>query len=288
MVTSSVTASAASFQLDYNPELLSNPGFLPVFEAVVEAITEENPNVAYQRFQEIAYKYLDHSNIKSIHTDALRVVLYSNTRDKTDIASALLRAVGETLTRPASEQQTTKAEVQTFPSWAEKTGSTQEKIQISWGGGARFLEEFLEKGHEGYAVEAGKKGIFVTTIDAYRSRDVQYATRTPILHFDDPCIFTAEIDPKELLSVNHNAYEAVLPKKSVPLLQNKVKESWKLADMDFAKRKSCVADTLPAGRFNFETGTRDWRPILVAKAETQYRAERIERILQAYREFDDK
>lgn len=277
-------AKAATFALDYNPALLQNPEFFKVFETAIKGLYLQNQEDAYNHFQATAYDYLDHGRLRDIHPTVLRIALYCKNRNLSDIASALLRAAESQLARSPSSNE---AKEEVFRSWAECNHCKDEKIKISWGGGDLFLSEFLEGKSEGYAAEAGGVGIFVTTSDNYRDRDQLYATRTPLYHFDNPCVLTAEIDPKALLQVNHNGYEAVLPKKCVPLLQKVHRQSWKLNEMPFSKRKNCVQQTLPAGRMDPKTWTIDWRPILIKEAEGQYSLERIDRFVRSYNELSE-
>ena len=125
-----------------------------------------------------------------------------------------------------------------FPSVAD----SDELINISYGGGRRFLQAFLKESHTGYASEAGGQGMFVTT-DSTMCRDIQYALRTPLANFDDPVVMVAKIATRHLQQVNPNSYEAVLPQRSVRHLQNLGTIDHELKSID--GWRAAVADLLP-------------------------------------------
>ena len=119
---------------------------------------------------------------------------------------------------------------------------SDEEIKVSYGGGKLFLEAFLYRSHPGYANEVNGHGMFVTTDPSMMHRDIQYALRTPLQHFDDPVTMTARIAKQHLQRVNHNAYEAVLPQRAVRHLKQ-----IKVTDVQFQHDswKQAVADLLP-------------------------------------------
>lgn len=93
-------------------------------------------------------------------------------------------------------------------------------ITISFGGGYQFLKKFLKRQHLGYAMENNHHGIFASPNGSHR--DIFYATRTPIEHFDYPATMRATIAPEHLLAVNNNAaYEAVLTTDKLDALESK-------------------------------------------------------------------
>jgi hypothetical protein len=286
----------APFSLDYNADLLQNDKFRKIFEVVADILTQDNPNNAFKSFQQMAYDHFDHSYLSSfmgqydIHTAALRVALYAKERHVSDIASAFLRAL-EAQIQSASEEEEQIFQSQrneTFPSWAEANYCFESKIKISWGGGDRFLTEFLTGQSEGYAAEAGKVGIFVTTLDNFRERDFSYATRTPICHFDNPCVMSAEIDPNVLWQVNNNSYEAVLTKQFVGRLEKIERRTWDLNEVEFSIRKSCMSQNLPTGPLDPATRQTNWRPMLESRAANKYSSERIDRFIKARSELAEK
>jgi|GEM_PF-5047590 hypothetical protein len=196
--------------------------------------------------QELIYQTFSGSNFvkqsDSIHLKVLSVLIRSSDLDLSLVEKVFNAALEDFETTDHSKKSEVSAD---FPSF----GDSDELIDISHGGGRHFLQAFLKGGHIGYATEAGGQGIFVTTDSKKRIRDINYAVRTPLAHFDDPVIMTAKIAKRHLLQVNHNSYEAVLSQRSIQHLQNieiknlelKKIPNWKLA----------VADLLPLIPFTF-------------------------------------
>lgn len=261
-------AKAKALGVEYNHELLQNTIYCEVFEKVITAIYCDihhmrSPTDCMKELQEIAYQYLDHSEsgLQCKYAQILRVSLYSTHSDLSVIASVLLKALETKIARPFEAPDVT-TEKKAFPNWAEVTGCTAEQIVVSFGGGERFLNAFLEGKTEGYTSENGAVGIFVTTEKAFRKRDIDYATRTPILHFDNPCILIAKIDPKLLLKVNGNSYEAVLPPEHVRFLNIIDISSWNMVEVDFDRRKALFEQMLPLGKYDPDTQKFSWVPFL--------------------------
>lgn len=283
-------ARSESFNLDYNSELLKDPEFFAIFTSVVEALEANDPKECLKKIRDLAFDHLNCFCYSSkIHRSVLQIVLYSKNPDCTDAASAFLRAL-ETQTRPSSKDTANKI-ARAVSNWAQSTGCNDSKIKISFGGGGRFLSNFLEKRSNGYETESGVEGIFVTIQDERyadsirRSRDDGYATAAALKNFDSCCVLKAEIDPKKLIRVNSNFYEAVLLPKEVSSLKNIQKATWDIMNFDFSSRKECFREVLPAGRIDLNMQTSDWRPILESRAGTLYNLERKDRVIQAYNEF---
>jgi len=162
---------------------------------------------------------------------------------------------------------------------------SEEMIPVSYGGGMRFFQVFQEGKHQGYASEAGGKGLFVTIQmpdipSSYKERDWSYATRTPLQHFDEPFTFKGEIPAKYLHRVNHNAYEAVIFVENIGHLKIiETQATPSSLDLSFRERKRMVEPILPPARFCF-SGPRsvDLEPTLFDKIKDQYDAERLDRI----------
>lgn len=116
-------------------------------------------------------------------------------------------------------------------------------ITISYGGGMHFLDQFLAKKHLGYAAENNNHGMFVS---AYGSdRDILYATRRPIEHFDYPVTMTATIAPENLLRVNQNCYEAVLTPDAIDTLVGNISVQTYFKDREeIALQKSVLLEAL--------------------------------------------
>ena len=261
-------AKAKALGVEYNHELLQNTIYCEVFEKVVTAIYCDinhmrSPTECMKELQEIAYQYLDHSEsgLQCKYSQILRVSLYSTHSDLSVIASVLLKALETKIARPF-EAPDVKTERKEFPTWAEATGYTAEKIVVSFGGGERFLNAFLEGKTDGYTTENGAVGIFVTTDKAFRKRDIDYATRTAILHFDNPCILIAKIDPKLLLKVNCNSYEAVLPPEHIRFLNIIDISAWNMVEVDFDQRRALFEQMLPLGKYDQATQKFSWVPFL--------------------------
>jgi hypothetical protein len=101
----------------------------------------------------------------------------------------------------------------------------EEYINISHGGGIRYLKKFMRGKSKGYELErrAGK-GIQVTPhekdiSDSITSRGPDYASRASARHFDDPVLMTAKIKRKHLMAAN-NKYEAGLTADKIKKLKD--------------------------------------------------------------------
>lgn len=186
---------------------------------------------AYQAFR--GDKFVEKTH--SIHLKVLYGLIHSPNVDQT-LAEKVFEAAQEDFKnfQPFQSQEP--------PKEFRPLEESDDLIDISYGGGQRFLQDFLNSEHIGYAHEAQGKGMFVT-VDPTMNRDTMYAIRTPLQYFDDPVVLTARIAKRHLQRVNYNSYEAVLPQKSVKHLQNvtiknhelRAIEGWKMA----------IADLLP-------------------------------------------
>jgi len=91
-------------------------------------------------------------------------------------------------------------------------------VTISFGGGRRFIDSFLSKEKEGYAIENNGRGIFVSVND-HRS-DAFYSTRSPILFFDRPAVMRAEVPTSSLHKINTHPDGVILNKEYLGDLKN--------------------------------------------------------------------
>lgn len=99
--------------------------------------------------------------------------------------------------------------VKPTPSWSEKwSHDGEEVVEISHGGGLRHIQEFLSGKSLGYSLEAGS-GVGLQVSPYGSERDMSYALRTSIQHFDEPALFKAKIKAKYLTAAP-NQYEAGL------------------------------------------------------------------------------
>lgn len=266
-------AVAEHYQLDYHPDTSK------LLEAVTEILEKYEGEEALSALQDLAYHQLNRSQFSDIQ-DILSFALYCPDPNPSDIASLILRAHEET---PEPEERMTSPS-RTFSTWAEThhfpEGNT---LEISYGGGDRYLNSFFERENEGYAMEAGGKGIFVTVHDPQHAssplmeRDWSYATRTPLKNFDTPTVFKATIDPQYLYSVNHNAYEAVLFDRDIDQLTDLERTTRNIRDLPLHQRVRLLAQIIPAGRMGSNHQI-DWGPVLWKPVEHLFRAERLKRL----------
>ncbi len=112
-----------------------------------------------------------------------------------------------------------------FPYHKHVGKDPEEYVEISHGGGVRYLKSFMRGKSSGYDLErhAGK-GIQVTPhekeLDSnIKSRGSAYASRAAARHFDDPVLMTAKIKRKHLLAAN-NKYEAGLTADKIKKLKD--------------------------------------------------------------------
>jgi len=265
---------AKAHHLDYNPE------YPKILEAVTDVLDQYEGEAALSALQDIAYQNLTYAQFSDIQP-ILQFALYCPNPNPSDVASLILRAYAENPLRAlASKQNATHK----FPSWGEAYQFPEgAKIQVSYGGGDRYLTEFFNGSNDGYAMEASGKGIFVTiqhpdyASSSLRERDWNYASRTPLQHFDTPTVFKAKIDPKHLLKVNHNSYEAVLLQKNVDKLTHVERETQNLRDLPLHHMIEWVQQIIPPARMgpNFQF---DWGPVLWEPVKNLFSSERLKRL----------
>jgi len=96
-----------------------------------------------------------------------------------------------------------------------------EIIQFNHGGGFQSIYHyFILRDWSGYEADSAMDGAWVTPYGTeYESRDEYYASRTPLKHFDTPCILTGKISKKYLKSCP-NAYEAKIDPSNVQHIKN--------------------------------------------------------------------
>lgn len=268
---------ATSLDLDFNPKMLSNkdhPEFKEIFSEVIEVLDNGTLEEQIEKLQEIAYRYLANSHNHLIrisdHLSILRVLFYVEQPNVADIASVLLGAVEEKLTRKLKDP-ISRVKEEAFKTYAEETGDPEQKISISHGGGSRYLTAFLNGENRGYTSEA--EGIFVSINS--QSRDFEYARRTPLWRFDTPAILTAQIAAKYLYIVNHNGdYEAVIKPEDADKIEVKTIRRIDLRSYPFEERREWLTAALEAP--SYKTGKPEWLSCWEGIRE-QYKAERLER-----------
>jgi len=285
------------FKLDYDPKTSEiHPEFAETLKSVAEILSEGTPKNQIDQLQDLAYSLFKgisplHQNI---HMTILQNILYAKNPDPTDIASVLLRAQEELLNNPTAPSSNASPKT-AFPSWDQGKNNIgpDTLIEVSHGGGERFLKDFFDGQNEGYAQEAGSRGIFVTvhhpdfSSAAHRSRDMDYATRTPLQHFDTPVVFRAKIPARYLRQVNHNSYEAVLMREDAHHLAIEGMQTFPLREMSHARRERYAQQIRPPGRMRYaDNGNMmiDYEPVLWAPVADDYDPERLDR-LRDYMDF---
>jgi len=109
----------------------------------------------------------------------------------------------------------------------------EEYVEITFGGGKRFLKDFMSKKNKGYRLERGGKGIQVTPQEvgikgtSTGNRAASYAQRAAGRMFDSPVVLKAKIKRKHLQAAN-NKYEAALSSDVIGKLKDV-----KIKDIDF-------------------------------------------------------
>lgn len=241
-----------------------------------KSMLKELKGIAYETFAGTNFVKRDLSRNYRV----LWMIFFTSDPLPEDVASVLFRTYEDFLNdKYEADSSSTDHEFAIF-------GESEEMIPVSYGGGMRFFQVFQEGKHQGYANEAGGKGLFVTiqTLDIpsrYKKRDWSYATRTPLQHFDEPFTFKGEIPAKYLHRVNHNAYEAVIFSENVGHLKI-IEQQYTPLKFDgafYSARKKMIESILPPGSFCF-SGPRsvNLEPTLFDQIKDQYDAERLDRI----------
>lgn len=207
------------------------------------------------------------------HQHLLSAFFYLKNPDPRILAALLLKstelAIEKTENQPSCESETTS---KTYSLWCDSMGIDPETmIPFTHGGGARYIQSFLDQENSGYAMEAGNKGIFITPQYPKKntSRDAGYALRGSIQHFDSPIVLNGEIPAKYLHKVNWNSYEAVIFSESVPNIQNH-----RVSPIDAAMIRGELPDALPVGRMGL--GITDYTQTLYPSLKDHYPQEILE------------
>ncbi len=104
--------------------------------------------------------------------------------------------------------------------WMPKK-SGEDWIKFNHGGGFQSIYHlFLLRDWNGYECDSMIDGVWVTPFDTgYERRDRYYAGRTPLRHFDTPCVLTGEIQRKYFI-ICPNEYEVKIPPRYMDKIRN--------------------------------------------------------------------
>ena len=268
-------------------------GIKQVKEILATGTSEEQvdklQNLAFSIFQPPI-----HLSFYSPHKTILEYLLCVEHPDPSDVASVLLKAQAEFIKQ--NKPIKTPSPSGAFPSWnADKADIGPDTLlTVSHGGGLRHLDAFF-KGHgQGYVSEAGGRGIFFTVhhpkyaSEAHRTRDMDYATRSPIRYLDTPAIITGKIPAKYLKQVNHNSYEAVLLPEDAQHFTPESFRSYPMRKMSPEERQQAMSQTLPPVQIH-RIGGRigvDYESTLWSQVKNDYPPERLERLKKHMREVN--
>jgi len=211
--------------------------YLDTLKEIKDVLNQEIPEPEKQaQLHAIAHHRLGsppfHS-YESKHQLLLSILFYFNTPEHPqdafltakDVASVILRSLEESIERISREcPSSADSNPVEIRSWYDRMRdhiqSPEEAIAITHGGGYWYLTRFLQGREFGYANELNRRGIFVTPHIPFlerrgkTNRDLLYAIRTPLEHFDLPAVFEAKIPANHLVNVQ-NEYEAVVFSEAV-------------------------------------------------------------------------
>ena len=287
---------------DYQAQLYKeNSKYANVVDQISTILSEGNSAHQIDRLQDLAYllfSKMDEIKLThSPHHQILRIAFFANAADPADIATILLKTYEIWMPDLDVEEATFDASASkaatSFPRWHEnKPGVSQNtKIKVSHGGGCRFLRDFFKRKNDGYARESNGKGIFVTVHHPKfasareTDRDLLYATRTPLFHYDSPCTFEGKIEAQYIHRVNHNAYEAVLFAENLDKLYIEgAIEPYSIRQQPSLVKFNMLQEVLPRGDFT-EAGV-DYSRRLWSRIANDYSPERLERFKKYMREVN--
>ncbi len=238
-----------------NPLLASSEKYQMVSEEVQKIINSfqswDEKRLALQNLAYDALSSPPYHSSDCCHQKLLAAFFYLDNSDPAILAALLLKSVELAVGREnkASIVSGCKTDRNEYSSWHhnQQIQDPEQLIEFTHGGGEKYIKDFLNGNHNGYAREAGGEGIFVTPMGK-TARDVSYALRTPLQHFDNPIILRGQIPAKCLMQVNHNSYEAVIFPEFLSEIKNLQIDRIDLAGM---RSKEWLEDLLPLPKFSF-------------------------------------
>jgi len=204
--------------------------------------------IAHELFSGCKRSFLESNS----HQSALRVLFLShlleNQVEPDLVAKAIEKAADQITSECMKETPTTNS-----PKLKPYSNSS-EIVDISFGGGKRFIDSFLTGKTEGYADENNGRGVFFSVGD--HTRLLSYATRSSILYFDRPATLKAKISANCLGFASRNGTEAILNVEHLKALTDKEVEE--VSKEQFA---SAVSQNIPIDFFqNLEEIKSDLSP----------------------------
>lgn len=232
---------------EYTPVPVFDLHTTPKFRASTDYVYSPTEAAAIAKIHEIAYQFLDCSKERLAQQQALLLVIHARIPDLDFANKILSKAIQESPKQIPSQQSMPTAESQrTFPSWDTVMKFDPETIvTVTHGGGIAFLKAFLAGENQGYASEAGGRGIFVTPdvnaeLPWIQVVAEQYACITPIKYHDTPGIMEAKIRAKHLRKVNRNQNAAViLPEQRTELFDVVIRDLSDQMRSFYFRKKYC-------------------------------------------------